>query len=278
MVEQAGTRQPRLRIVSPVALWTGYALVLLAIAIVGATSPWIKQQQEPLLPLLIDEFTSVFMVFVTTPVVWWLTQRAQPSQVGWSRSIAAHVVGLFAFASLHVSGMLLLRQLICLLAGIPYVLESNWLVDVVLYEGRKDVLTYAALVALAILFSRFMQRAPAPVTERAQDGPVRIVHSDGPRTVWIKAEEILWIEAAGNYVELVLASRKLLQRQSLSTMAETFADAGFLRVHRSRLVNPAHVVAIAGNNNGDFTLTMTDGREISGSRRFRHKVTAALQA
>lgn len=46
-----------------------------------------------------------------------------------------------------------------------------------------------------------------------------------------------------------------------------------MRIHRSRLVNRRHVRSMAGNDSGDFTVTLSDGREIGGGRRWREALT-----
>lgn len=74
---------------------------------------------------------------------------------------------------------------------------------------------------------------------------------------------------AGNYVELHLATASHLQRQTLSALETQLSAQGFLRIHRSRLVNRRHVRGIAGNASGDFTITLSDGRQIGGGRRWR---------
>ena len=43
----------------------------------------------------------------------------------------------------------------------------------------------------------------------------------------------------------------------------------FVRIHRSRLVNARHVSATETNDSGDFTVTLRDGQQIAGSRRWR---------
>ena len=67
--------------------------------------------------------------------------------------------------------------------------------------------------------------------------------------------------------ELHLASgRTLLMRTTLVRLAERLAAGGFLRVHRSRLVNPAAVTRLENLPAGDASLRMINGAEISVSR------------
>jgi two-component system, LytTR family, response regulator len=58
----------------------------------------------------------------------------------------------------------------------------------------------------------------------------------GYEQVKVHYEEILFLEAAGNYVTFVLAGKKLLARLTLSEVQELLPADQFIRVHRSFLV------------------------------------------
>ena len=63
-----------------------------------------------------------------------------------------------------------------------------------------------------------------------------------------------------------------------AALEEQLAASGFVRIHRSRLVNRHHVRSISGNDSGDFTVTLDDGRQIGGSRRWRDALTGSVAA
>ena len=52
----------------------------------------------------------------------------------------------------------------------------------------------------------------------------------------IARSSVLWVEAQGDYARLHTADGSHLVRVSLATLAERWADAGFVRIHRSYLV------------------------------------------
>ena len=56
---------------------------------------------------------------------------------------------------------------------------------------------------------------------------------------------------------------------------ERLAGRGFLRIHRSRLVNRARVAAFKPTPSGDLEITLDDGSVIGGSRRFRDALESA---
>ncbi|MCI0675913.1 MAG: ABC transporter permease, partial [Phycisphaerales bacterium] len=65
----------------------------------------------------------------------------------------------------------------------------------------------------------------------------RLVVREGGRIFFLRAEEIDWIEAAGNYVRLHAGKRAHLLRETLAGLEEQLDPARFARVHRSAIVN-----------------------------------------
>lgn len=247
-------------------IWALYALMLTAVAAVGATSYWMEAVRAgadmPLWRLFIEEGTSVVVVLALTPPLLVWVARLDPRRIGWSRVIAGHVAGIAVFTVLHIAGMRFLRWLAFSLAGHPDLVGTDPWLPTLVYEGRKDALTYAALTGGAWVVASLLKRA-------VRTPPVRIEIRDGARRTWVEIDHILWVEAAANYVEFNLRDRTLLRRQTLAAAERELDGLGFARIHRSRLVNRQHILAAESNDSGDFILTLTDGRKLSGSRRWR---------
>ena len=81
-----------------------------------------------------------------------------------------------------------------------------------------------------------------------------------------------WIEACGNYARLHLDGRSVLLRRTLSSLADELADAGFVRVHRSSIVNTARVVGMRRRDHGEGLLELAGGETIRVSRTYRDAV------
>lgn len=60
-------------------------------------------------------------------------------------------------------------------------------------------------------------------------------------TRFVARSDIRYVEAKGDYARLHTDTESHLVRVPLSTLEERWADAGFLRIHRSLLVNGRHV-------------------------------------
>jgi two-component system, LytTR family, response regulator len=110
--------------------------------------------------------------------------------------------------------------------------------------------------------------APAPGT--------LLLRRDGRLHV-ISIAEIEWIEAADNYVRVHTSRGMYLWRQALRVVADRLATQGFLRVHRSGLVNALHVAEVEATTSGDGRLRLRRGTEVTLSRRYRQAVELALR-
>ncbi len=216
------------------------------------------------------EITSALGIFVLLPPIFWLYRRFPRERLGLIRFLALQVAAAVVFSLIHVAIMVALRKATYAVVGHSYDFSLGNLPLQLLYEGRKDALTYAIDIGVFwvadILASR--TATPAPKT------PQRIeIRADG-RTLYLEPGEIVWIEAAGNYVEVHVAARAqpILVRGTLGDYEGRLAEDGFVRVHRSRLLNRAHIRGFETTHSGDVTITLSDGRDIAGSRRFRENL------
>lgn len=279
-----GGTENRLRFRFPPWLWAAYACVLIIVSAVIGSSYWLEARRfgadVPGWRFIVDEATSIVLVFAATPVVFAWAERLDPRRIGWIKAALGHLAGFVVFGAFHIGGMTALRFLVYPLFGSSYRVDWANVAIGLFYEGRKDALAYVAMVAGVWLLATALRKpavvaVPAATPPSAATAPRRIEIRDGARRVWVEPDEILWVEAAGNYVELHLAGRSLLQRQTLSALEGELADLGFVRIHRSRLVNRKHVRATESNDSGDFTITLSDGRKIAGGRRWRDAVREA---
>lgn len=87
------------------------------------------------------------------------------------------------------------------------------------------------------------RRAGTPSADR-EDRAGGIVHvRTDRRVVALRTPDIRTIEALGDYVIVRAGTERLTVRSTLSDLESELAPHGFLRVHRSHVVNPAHVTA-----------------------------------
>jgi two-component system LytT family response regulator len=99
--------------------------------------------------------------------------------------------------------------------------------------------------------------------------PIKIAIKTKGKILLIHPGEILAVEAEGNYVLLRRPTDSYLLRESISTMAEKLQPYGFIRIHRSVLVNASSVDELQPGANGEYVLRLTGGREYIVSRTYK---------
>jgi len=81
-------------------------------------------------------------------------------------------------------------------------------------------------------------------------------------------------EAEGNYVLLEGQSGSYLIRESITTIAEKLESCGFIRIHRSVLVNTSFVEEIEPWSTGEYIVRMKGGKEYTVSRTYKKNLKA----
>ena len=88
----------------------------------------------------------------------------------------------------------------------------------------------------------------------------------------VPLDEIYWVEAAGNYIQIHTARKTHLVRHTVKAMQAKLDPAAFLRVRPSAIVAVAHVETITHRPGGDYTIVLRDGTRIPSSRSFRARL------
>jgi two-component system LytT family response regulator len=102
-----------------------------------------------------------------------------------------------------------------------------------------------------------------------------VVKLDG-RIVFVRVEEIDWIEGAGNYVMLHVGSKCHMLRETMNGIEARLNPATFLRIHRSALVNIERIKELDPWLHGDYRVILADGRNLTLSRTYRDRLESVL--
>ena len=89
------------------------------------------------------------------------------------------------------------------------------------------------------------------------------------RVLFVDAIDVVMAEAQGNYVALMHKSGCYLVRETIATAEQKLAPLGFVRIHRSILVNKALVKDLRRDNTGTYVLRTTDGKEHPVGRAYK---------
>jgi len=97
----------------------------------------------------------------------------------------------------------------------------------------------------------------------------RILVRNGESQLLVKAADILYISAEGNYVRLHTLDGEHLLRERMAGMLERLDGALFRRIHRSHIVNLDYVKKLLPWFGGDSLVMMADGSRLTLSRNHR---------
>ncbi len=104
-------------------------------------------------------------------------------------------------------------------------------------------------------------------TASSEKGARIAIQSKG-RVLLFDASKLVAIEAQGNYVLLQQLTCSHLFRKSISKVEETLEPYGFVRIHRSVVVNSAHVEEIQSSATGEYRVLMRSGKTYNVGRRY----------
>jgi hypothetical protein len=95
--------------------------------------------------------------------------------------------------------------------------------------------------------------------------------------ILLNVDDILAVQAEGNYVSLRPRTNSYLVRESLSSMAEKLKPYGFIRIHRSVVVNISAVDEIQPLPTGEYRLRVKGGKEYLVTRTYKHNLRDLAQ-
>jgi len=254
-------------------LAAGFALILFAVMLANAESMTSDLTaagiHETKTHVWIWEATSILAWLTASPAIWWLVKRVRPPRFAWAMVAVLIVMASVPLSAWHIGVMVGLRKLIYAAIGPDQYHFFGAIPDRLLYEYRKDFASYLQFAGLTATAQWLIARAGLPVIVPA--APRMLTVADGAVTHQVPVDQIVHVTAAGNYVEIAWAPRTLLHRATLASVAQELG-AGFVQIHRSRLVRRAAIRRIETDRSGDFTVVLEDGTELKGSRRYRESV------
>ena len=104
----------------------------------------------------------------------------------------------------------------------------------------------------------------------------RLVVKTGGRVVFLRTEDIDWVEASGNYVRLHVGGEGHLLRESMKNMERRLDPSTFVRIHRSAIVNVDRIRELEPWFHGEYIVILRDGTRLTSSRVFSDRLNALI--
>jgi len=105
----------------------------------------------------------------------------------------------------------------------------------------------------------------------------RIAFKANGRIIFMDLAEIVAVQAEGNYVSLRHQPSAYLLRESISSIAEKLKPYGFIRIHRSVVVNISAVEEIQTLSTGEYKLRVKGGKEYMVTRTYKDNLRDLAQ-
>jgi two-component system, LytTR family, response regulator len=96
------------------------------------------------------------------------------------------------------------------------------------------------------------------------------------RVMILNVAEIDWVEADADYVSVHVGGKSWLLRETIAAAEARLALSGFVRIHRSTLVNINRVRELLPLSKGEFTVVLLNGTELKLSRNYRFALERLL--
>ena len=88
----------------------------------------------------------------------------------------------------------------------------------------------------------------------------------------MNVEDILYVQAAENYVQLHLKATRHLLHVPIATFESSLDPQMFLRIHRSCIVNVKHIHELETGAHGEFIVVLRGGARLQASRSYHDKI------
>lgn len=232
-------------------------------------------REVPVWHFALWEASSALGALAACSVIGYAIKVARPGQIAWHKAMVVHFGASIGYSLVHVGLMVALRTGAHAFAGETYRFQASEL----LYEYRKDLLAYLIFAAVFWYFFGSTRRTGHERSEITNPADSEIAIPQGAGFVRVPAAMILTVKSASNYVEYELSdSRVLLVRAAMAKTAEELKSSGFVRTHRSWLVNRYAVSEVMARDGGDNKIRLKDGRVIPIARRYRSAALAELRS
>ena len=224
----------------------------------GEPIPWVG--------LLRARVVDWYLCFLFLPLLWWLAEARPIGRGSWAAALPLHLAASLACA-LAKEGL--------------YVVVGNWfrpgvfhLPEILAGDYFDEVLLFWAMIGLVHAF-RAYNPEPSPVavgTEPpSQTSPDRFVVRTSAGYRPVRADEIRWIEAQGNYACLHIDRGAPLLRETMAVL-ERRLDPQFVRIHRRAIVNRDRIARIEPCSHGAYRIVLATGEVLISGRSYNRAV------
>jgi DNA-binding LytR/AlgR family response regulator len=124
--------------------------------------------------------------------------------------------------------------------------------------------------------ARSMETVPG-LRALARPQSLRVAIKVRGKILFINLGDVVAVQAEGKCVLLQQKARSYLLRESISVVAERLETYGFIRIHRSVLVNTSFVEEIRPLSTGEYCLRVEGGNEYTVTRTYKKNLQSLAE-
>lgn len=126
--------------------------------------------------------------------------------------------------------------------------------------------------------SRASEARLAKVIDDVRETPLvrRIPVRHGHRILFVDIVDVDYVQAEGNYIRIRTRGTSYLIRDTLNAFEAKLRPHGFLRIHRSTLVQSDRIAELQPLFHGEYAVKLKDGTKLTSGRSYRDQLRAAL--
>jgi|GEM_PF-2332260 len=256
-------------------LWLSLAMLSTGVAVLFSLHEKLEVNLYRIFDLSFYYFIPAFLWIGITPLIFSWTNQYPIHRKDWRKSLQKHLLYAFLLAPVMRFGALFLDFSIKYMIGMTHTSPLIILTDIYLVGLASiphDIFNYFLVVGIYTAWKYWQRPSQKPTTHTIQV-------KDGKRSLPIAIREIYWIEAAGNYVRLHTLEESFKVRKTIKQMEMDLNPSGYLRIHRSVLVNPKQVQSLCHWRSGEYLVEMKNEKHLTSSRTYLsniHKMQGQL--
>jgi two-component system LytT family response regulator len=102
----------------------------------------------------------------------------------------------------------------------------------------------------------------------------RLAVRSAGKTTFVDVDDIDWMEATENYVELHTARANPLLHVAMHTLENALDPEQFVRIHRSVIVNVRRIKELQPSSHGEYVVTLLNGVRLQSGRMYNAQLKA----
>ncbi|MDR1003545.1 MAG: LytTR family transcriptional regulator DNA-binding domain-containing protein [Prevotellaceae bacterium] len=242
-------------------------------------------QEHPFNRSIIGRVTGILIALLTAAVLWGLLQLYTPLNVRVAAADSLLYTGLLAAGGYYGwyflqqvrvwqarAGAFVVMQLACIGITGAALLLTGW-EDAHTYLTALPLRVVPGILCWGLLFQWYDSLSVADETgdfsemecPEQREYIDRISVKEGARIHLIRTDELIAIQAGGDYVTLITATGQHVKEQTMKHFERHLPASVFVRIHRSSIVNVNHILRVEQFGKDAYQVRLKNGITLRAS-------------